>query len=85
MNKMTISDRFWDFYFQKKKPDWALGAKEGEAGARPPSEGPPAEVEAWEDLDLAWPHQQCLALGQITFYTCSGQRIPISLRQIGFF
>merc|ERR1711994_1019642 len=31
---------------EKKKPDWALGAKEGEAGARPPSEGPPAEVEA---------------------------------------
>jgi len=29
---------------EKKKPDWALGAKEGEA--RPPSEGPPAEVEA---------------------------------------
>lgn len=47
---MMVSDRFWDFYFQKKKPDWALGAKEGEAGARPPSEGPPAEVEAWEDV-----------------------------------
>merc|ERR1711913_141096 len=30
----------------KKKPDWALGAKEGEGGARPPSEGPQAELQA---------------------------------------
>ena len=33
-------------FFQKKKPDWALGAKEGEGGARPPSEGPQAELQA---------------------------------------
>jgi len=32
--------------FQKKKPDWALGAKEGEGGAKAPSEGAPSEVEA---------------------------------------
>merc|ERR1712038_425298 len=31
---------------KKKKPDWALGAKEGEGGARPPSEGPQAELQA---------------------------------------
>merc|ERR1711997_1168163 len=31
---------------EKKKPDWALGAKEGEGGARPPSEGPQTELEA---------------------------------------
>jgi len=30
----------------KKKPDWALGAKEGEGGAKAPSEGAPSEVEA---------------------------------------
>jgi len=27
----------------KKKPDWALGAKEGEGGAKAPSEGAPSE------------------------------------------
>jgi len=31
---------------EKKKPDWALGAKEGEGGAKAPSEGAPSEVEA---------------------------------------
>ena len=36
---------FLDNYFQKKKPDWALGAKEGEAGIRSTSEGPTGEVE----------------------------------------
>merc|ERR1712228_342946 len=30
----------------EKKPDWALGAKEGEGGAKAPSEGAPSEVEA---------------------------------------
>jgi len=30
----------------KKKPDWALGAKEGEGGAKPPSEDSPSEIEA---------------------------------------
>jgi len=34
------------YFFQKKKPDWALGAKEGEGGAKAPSEGAPSEVEA---------------------------------------
>ena len=33
-------------FFQKKKPDWALGAKEGEGGAKPPSEDSPSEIEA---------------------------------------
>merc|ERR1712236_61985 len=32
----------------KKKPDWALGAKEGEGGAKAPSEGAPSEVEGGE-------------------------------------
>jgi len=31
---------------EKKKPDWALGAKEGEGGAKPPSEDSPSEIEA---------------------------------------
>merc|ERR1712111_255994 len=30
----------------KKKPDWALGAKEGESGAKTPSEENPPEIEA---------------------------------------
>merc|ERR1712115_159096 len=30
----------------KKKPDWALGAKEGEGGAKPPNEDSPSEIEA---------------------------------------
>merc|ERR1712029_811237 len=30
----------------KKKPDWALGAKEGEGGAKPPSEENPPEIES---------------------------------------
>merc|ERR1712012_1208994 len=30
----------------KKKPDWALGAKEGESGAKTPSEDSPSEIEA---------------------------------------
>ena len=33
-------------YFQKKKPDWALGAKEGESGAKTPTEENPPEIEA---------------------------------------
>merc|ERR1711990_297861 len=37
----------------KKKPDWALGAKEGEGGARQPSEGPPSEVEGGEPAEAA--------------------------------
>ena len=36
---------FLYYYFQKKKPDWALGAKEGEAGIRSTSEGPTGEAE----------------------------------------
>merc|ERR1712168_456178 len=31
---------------EKKKPDWALGAKEGESGAKTPSEEAPPEIEA---------------------------------------
>merc|ERR1712154_732715 len=31
---------------EKKKPDWALGAKEGESGAKTPSEENPPEIEA---------------------------------------
>merc|ERR1711923_188927 len=31
---------------EKKKPDWALGAKEGEGGAKPPNEDSPSEIEA---------------------------------------
>jgi len=34
------------FKKNKKKPDWALGAKEGEGGVKAPSEGAPSEVEA---------------------------------------
>ena len=42
---LGIEILFLDNYFQKKKPDWALGAKEGEAGIRSTSEGPPGEAE----------------------------------------
>merc|ERR1712227_955879 len=31
---------------EKKKPDWALGAKEGESGAKTPTEENPPEIEA---------------------------------------
>merc|ERR1712227_1134779 len=31
---------------EKKKPDWALGAKEGEGGVKPPNEDSPSEIEA---------------------------------------
>ena len=34
------------FLFQKKKPDWALGAKEGEGGSKTPVEEMPPEIEA---------------------------------------
>jgi len=37
----------------KKKPDWALGAKEGEGGAKAPSEGAPSEVEGGEPAEAA--------------------------------
>merc|ERR1712157_645825 len=37
----------------KKKPDWALGAKEGEGGVKPPSEGAPSEVEGGEPAEAA--------------------------------
>merc|ERR1711936_161788 len=37
----------------KKKPDWALGAKEGEGGAKAPSEGTPSEVEGGEPTEAA--------------------------------
>merc|ERR1712072_544722 len=36
---------------EKKKPDWALGAKEGEGGAKAPSEGTPSEVEGGEPTE----------------------------------
>merc|ERR1712142_818275 len=38
---------------EKKKPDWALGAKEGEGGAKAPSEGAPSEVEGGEPAEAA--------------------------------
>merc|ERR1712236_92754 len=38
---------------EKKKPDWALGAKEGEGGAKAPSEGTPSEVEGGEPTEAA--------------------------------
>merc|ERR1711862_483672 len=37
----------------KKKPDCALGAKEGEGGAKAPSEGAPSEVEGGEPAEAA--------------------------------
>jgi len=42
-----------EFFQNKKKPDWALGAKEGEGGAKAPSEGAPSEVEGGEAPEAA--------------------------------
>merc|ERR1712122_312774 len=41
--EFTIED---DHESEHKKPDWALGAKEGEGGAKPLSEDSPSEIEA---------------------------------------
>jgi len=57
----VVMDSIWKVFGQrnefqnkkKKKPDWALGAKEGEGGAKAPSEGTPSEVEGGEPTEAA--------------------------------